>query len=304
VTTPPVDAEAGAISGARAVAVPARWPLMFVAATPRHALSRLAGEFARTRFPAPMQRVLNRGFVRTFKVDAEEAEFPIEDYTSLQALFTRRLRLGARPLAEDPTAIVSPVDGALGACGTARDGRLLQVKGREYDVETLLGGGLRAQAFAAGTYATYYLSPRDYHRIHAPVAGQVVAARYLPGQLWPVNRRAVAHIDDLFARNERLVTFIGTAHGEVAVVAVGATMVGRVVVTYDDLTTNLRGAAQIEREYPNGPRLARGEELGRFEFGSTVVVVLPPGAGAFDERPAGTSVRMGQAVGQLGGTGA
>jgi len=284
------------------VAVPARWPLLLLTAIPKHLFSRLAGWFATRHWPQPWQRWLNRSFANQYRIDADESELPIEAYPSLQALFTRRLKLAARPLAADPRALVAPVDSAIGACGTADEDRIVQVKGRDYSVEQLLGGGDLSQPFRGGLFATFYLSPHDYHRIHSPIDGQVRAARYLPGRLWPVSPRAVAHIDDLFGRNERLAIFIESAIGPVALVAVGATMVGRVVVNFDDLTTHLAGARQVERRYPAGQQLHRGDEIGRFEFGSTVVMVLAAGSAELDLQP-GQSVHMGQAIGRVSAAG-
>lgn len=283
-------------------AVPARWPLLLLAALPKHLLSRAAGWFASCHWPAAVQRWINRSFARRYAIDGDAAELPVEAYPSLQALFTRRLKLAARPIASDPLALVAPVDCVIGACGIASGDRALQVKGRDYSIDQLLGGGDLSARFHDGLFATFYLSPHDYHRIHSPVDGQIRAARYLPGRLWPVNPRAVAHVDDLFARNERLAVFIETAIGPVALVAVGATMVGCVVVNFDDLTTDIAGGQQVERHYPDGARLHRGDEIGRFEFGSTVVLVLPPTGALLELRP-GQHVCMGQAIGRFGAAG-
>lgn len=279
-------------------AIPARWPLIFVATMPRHLLSRLGGSLVRIRWPGFLQRILNGLFVWLFGVDASESEQPIADYKSIQDLFTRQLKAGSRPIEGTDQTLVAPADGAMGACGVAGEDRAIQAKGRSYSVTSLLGGGTRAQKYIGGSYATFYLSPRDYHWFHTPAAGRVCCARYLPGALWPVNKRAVAHIDDLFARNERLVTFIETQYGEIAVVAVGATMVGRVVVTFDEeLTTNVSDGQMLERDYAKGKKYKKGAQLGRFEFGSTIIVVLPHAAGHFNSLTLGAPCRVGQAVG-------
>ncbi len=279
--------------------LPARWPLQLLGVLPRHLLSRVAGGLVRLRWPRPLQGWLNRGFVALFGVDADEAAEPIASYPSIQELFTRHLKPGARPVETEAGLLVSPVDGALGETGVADGDRLLQVKGKHYSLRELLGGGELAERFVGGAFATLYLSPRDYHRIHVPCAGQVVTARYLPGGLWPVNPRAVAHVDSLFARNERLVTFLDGEAGMLALVAVGATMVGRTVVEYDSLVTNPATRTLTERHYPDGMRLSRGEEIGRFEFGSTVVLVLEPGRGQFDAALPGATLRLGERIGVI-----
>ncbi|MFH1809955.1 MAG: archaetidylserine decarboxylase [Pseudomonadota bacterium] len=289
------------VGAADDAAIPARWPLWLIATLPRHLLSHLAGAFARYRFPPALQQRLNRGYVRSFGVDASEAEFGVGSYPSIQALFTRRLREGARPVDESVGSLVSPVDGAWGEAGLADGDRAIQVKGRDYSLRALLGGGTRAEAFVGGSFATFYLSPRDYHRIHSPVDGEVRTALYLPGSLWPVNQRAVHHVADLFARNERLVLFFDAPAGPVALVAVGATMVGRTVLVFDDLHTNARARRRDERSYDGVP-FRRGQELARFEFGSTVVLVLGPGVGTFDVASPGTPLRMGERVGGLSTT--
>lgn len=285
-------------TGAR---LPARWPLIFVALLPRHLASRLAGALAAIRWPSVLQRWLNRAFVALAGVDASESELPITSYPSIQALFTRRLRPGLRPLdtERDADALMSPVDGRVGECGMVSAGTAVQVKGRSYTVARLLGEDAPRAELEGGTFATLYLSPRDYHRIHAPAAGRVTEARYLPGRLWPVNPRAVAHIDDLFAANERLVVWLETRRGPLALVAVGATLVGRVVVSFDDLTTNVRRGTRVVRRYEAGTTFAPGDELGRFEFGSTVVMVAPPATGVLAPASPGSVIRVGERIGTL-----
>jgi len=176
------------------------------------------------------------------------------------------------------------------------------VKGRPYSLAALLGDAAVARAFEGGVYATFYLSPRDYHRFHMPCAALVRRAIYLPGSLWPVNRVGVEGIDGLFAQNERLCAFLSVrgAAEDCCLVSVGATLVGKVRVRFDDLTTNLRGARPVTRSYADPmPRFAKGEEWGRFEFGSTIVLVAAPGLMQLDAQPPGTQLRLGQRIGRL-----
>jgi phosphatidylserine decarboxylase len=267
---------------------------------PRAALSRLAGWVACRHWPAPLQRALNLGFGRAVGVDFAELRSPLAEFRTLQEFFTRELREGARPLDPAPDALLSPCDGRWGAAGSIRGGQLLQVKGRSYSLAELLGSEADARALEGGEFATLYLAPRDYHRFHTPCAARVSRARYLPGALWPVNRAGLHGVDALFARNERLCAFLARDGRELCVVAVGAMLVGRVRLSFDELCTRTRPAARCERSYTD-VRLAAGAELGRFEFGSTLVLLIPPDAGRLALRPPGEPVRVGARIGTLGG---
>jgi phosphatidylserine decarboxylase len=178
-------------------------------------------------------------------------------------------------------------------------GRCLQVKGRPYSVGALLDDEQAASAFEGGTFATLYLSPRDYHRFHAPWSGDVVSARYVPGALWPVNTAGVTHVDGLFAKNERIIAMLepaGHPSALLAMIAVGATMVGKVRVTFDDLTTNT-SSGSTARTYDPARPLLKGEEWGRFEFGSTIVLLATPGWLRLDAQPPGTPLLLGSRIG-------
>jgi len=269
---------------------------------PKHVLSRVVGQFATLRLPEPLQGWVIRAFARAVGVDFADVRDPVESFRCLQDFFTRALRDGARPIDPTPDAVVAPCDGQWGASGTVVDGTLLQIKGRPYSLAALLGDADTARAFEGGVYATFYLSPRDYHRFHMPCAAAVRRLLYLPGSLWPVNRLGVEGIDGLFAENERLCAFLSVrgAGEDCCLVAVGATLVGKVCVTFDDLTTNKRGARPTARSYVDPvPRFAKGEEWGRFEFGSTIVLVAAPGLMKLDAQPSGTPVRLGQGIGRL-----
>lgn len=275
--------------------------LALLRALPTHALSRGAGWLAARRLPRWLRVPAVRAFGRAVGVDFGEVAEPLAAFESVQAFFTRRLRDGVRPIDPAPEALVSPCDGAWGAAGRIERGRLLQVKGRHYDCAALLGDAGAAARFDGGAFATLYLSPRDYHRFHAPCAGRVRRAVHIPGTLWPVNRIGVEGIAGLFAVNERLCALLSVAGAseDLALVAVGATMVGKVRVTFDDLTTNRRVQAPEVRSYGDGIPLAKGEEWGRFEFGSTIVLVAAPGLLTLDVQPPGTAVRLGQRIGTL-----
>ena len=261
-------------------------------------LSRCTGRLADLRFPGPLLRAAIRAYSRFYKVDWSEVAEPLEAFPTFNAFFTRRLRDGARPVAAGP-CVVSPSDSRLSAFGKIPgDGRLEQIKGRSYSVEALLGSPEDAALFREGVYATLYLSPSMYHRVHSPVDGRIRSWRYLRGRLFPVNEMAVRSVDGLFTQNERVAVFVETEEfGPVAVVLVGATNVGRITLGFTDLVTNV-GRPAMRTEAPSPIPIARGAELGAFNLGSTVVLLVANGA----LRPAGPSpgdlVRMGQALWQ------
>jgi phosphatidylserine decarboxylase len=258
------------------------------------ALSRLAGRLSDLRMPGFMLRPLLRAYSRAFGVDLEEAEGPIDAYPTFNAFFTRRLREGSRPVCLDPGVVTAPCDARLSSLGAVPgDGRLEAVKGRDYSIEALLGSVEDARPFRAGVHATLYLSPAMYHRVHSPVDGGVRAWRHVPGRLFPVNAAGVRSIPGLFTRNERVAVFCETeAHGPVAVVLVGAANVGRMSLAFTDLVTN-RGRAGGRAEPPAPVRLTRGGDLGVFNLGSTVVLLVADASLAPVAR-AGGLVRMGE----------
>jgi len=267
---------------------------------PRNLLSRAAGRFAALRLPRALVRAEIGIFARAVGADLSEVRDPLDSFGSLQEFFVRALRDGARPIAPGADALVAPCDGAWGESGRVAGGTLLQLKGRPYALADLLASGEDAMRFEGGAFATFYLAPRDYHRFHAPCPARVERAVYVPGTLWPVNRIGLEGVDSLFAQNERICAWL-RAPGDalLCLVAVGATMVGKVRVTFDALETNVRGARTQRRAYPASVALARGEEWGRFEFGSTLVLLAEPGCVELDAKPAGARLRLGERIGRL-----
>lgn len=269
---------------------------------PTRLLSRLLHGLAEARTPR-FKNLLIRLFVRAYRVDLREAESAEPDaYPTFNAFFTRRLAADARPLPADADAIVSPVDGRLGAFGAIERGRLFQVKGAAYDVTDLLGGREEwAAAFLAGRYATLYLAPSDYHRVHMPVSGSLRDTLYVPGRLFGVNPASVRAIPRLFTRNERLVTLFDTACGPMAAVLVGAFGVGGIRTVWSGNVTPPHRRQPRHDSFAAGEErvhLERGAELGAFHFGSTVVLLFGPGAVAWNGNlHAGMTLRMGQALG-------
>ncbi len=259
---------------------------------PTRLISRSWGRITRK----PTSRHLIGPFARLFRVDTAEAEHAPGDYGCLNAFFTRRLKPGCRPIDSDPEAVVSPVDGSVSACGRIDQDRMLQIKGIEYTLFGLLRDGPMAKRFQDGSYATLYLSPQDYHRVHAPVDMTVTGLGYMPGSLLPVNPPSVRWIDQLYTQNERLMVYADTAVGKLAVVLVGAHCVGSISLAFHDMVTNRPGEGPRRIDLDRPVELAKGAELGVFEMGSTTVLLFEPGAVEFDLPEPGLPVRLGQRI--------
>lgn len=265
---------------------------------PQHALSRLVGRLARIEQPA-VKDLLIRGFMRLYTIDMSDAvETDATAYPTFNAFFTRALVSGARELPVEEHALACPVDGIVSQSAAVEAGRVLQAKGFRYDLPQLLGGDTPA-ALLDGSFATLYLAPWHYHRIHSPAAARLVEMRYLPGALFSVNGATVGAVPRLFARNERVACLFETDFGPMAVVLVGALNVGSIETTWAGEVAPGPDRQACTWRYPaEGPgsvRLARGEELGRFNMGSSVVVVLPKGGPRIAaEIVPGQAIRMGQ----------
>lgn len=244
---------------------------------PKNLLSSIIGRLANIHWPKGMMLLINRSFVRVFNIDLKEAEKPLEDYRSLQELFIRRLKPGLRTIAQGDN-VCSPCDGTVSISGHIIDGMLIQVKGRMYSLKNLLQDQEIAKNFLGGFYATIYLSPKDYHRFHMPMEGQIEKTIYIPGSLWPVNRWAVNNIHELFCQNERMVSLIKPKHrqGMIAHIAVGATMVGKIELDYGNFS-HKKSKDKTVWEHKQAIYLKKGMELGKFMFGSTIILLFSPG---------------------------
>ena len=264
---------------------------------PKRALTVLAGRIASAR-AGSLTHTLIRRFVARYQVDMSEALDPrIESYESFNAFFTRALRPGVRPLARSDW--VCPVDGAVSQYGRIEHDRVIQAKGHTYSTQALLGGDQDLSAtFKDGWFATLYLSPRDYHRIHMPCEARLVRMTHIPGSLYSVNPATARGIEGLFARNERVVCLFDTARGPFALILVGATIVGSMATTWHGVVNQPRFGAPRRWDYvPGAIHLDQGAEMGRFLLGSTVVMLWPTGPLRFNAAWApGTSVRMGEAM--------
>ncbi|HUO94743.1 MAG TPA: archaetidylserine decarboxylase [Steroidobacteraceae bacterium] len=274
---------------------------------PQHLLTALVHRVTRSERPA-VRRALVRGFRRLYAVDLDEAAEPdAERYASFNEFFTRALKPGARPIAPGPLTLASPCDGTVSERGAIEGERLLQArlaaKSRWYTLSELLGDPARAAPFAGGEFATIYLAPHNYHRVHMPLAGTLTSVHYVPGALFSVNGATAATVPRLFARNERVACLFDTAAGPLAVVFVGALNVGSIgLVGYGDLTPRRPREALSLPPPPSLPGFLKGAELGRFNMGSTIILLLARGAVAWLPRcVAGGTVRMGEALGECRG---
>jgi phosphatidylserine decarboxylase len=264
---------------------------------PKQALTILAGRIAARRGGRATTRLI-RLFVAKYGVDMSEAANPdIASYATFNDFFTRALKPGVRPLADAPW--ICPVDGVISQLGATDRDRILQAKGHHYAITALVGGDDElARHFEHGSFATLYLSPRDYHRIHMPCEGRLLRMIYVPGTLFSVNPVTARGVPGLFARNERVVCLFDTPRGPFVIVLVGATIVGSVATVWHGVVNSPRPAQLREWRYEDREIvLKRGEEMGRFQLGSTVVMLFPQDTLVFNSEWApGRAVRLGEAM--------
>lgn len=270
-------------------------------ALPHRALSAAARKLAYSANPAIKQRLIDTVVAR-FGVDlSEAAESDPSAYPTFNAFFTRALKPGARMPDPDPRTVLMPADGHISQCGPIESGRIFQAKGKHFTASQLLGGDADAAPFEHGSFATVYLSPRDYHRVHMPWTGTLRETVHVPGRLFSVGTDAVANVQALFARNERLVCHFDTDFGPMACVMVGAMLVSGVETVWSGVEIPEYGTKITRKDYRGqGIVLERFGEMARFNYGSTVIVLLPPGAASLAPRlGAETPVRLGQALARL-----
>ncbi len=250
---------------------------LLIPVLPKNDLSHAVGKIVHTKLPGSLGRKSVGMFARYYNINLEEAEHGLEDYPSIGALFTRKLKEGLRPVGK---GIVHPADALITEAAPIKDGQAIQAKGRTYSVAGLLGGGPYSENFNDGAFVTYYLCPTDYHRVHSPVDGKIIWSNHIPGALWPVNEWSTQKIPNLFNVNERIAVVIESERGLVALVMVAATNVGNMSMTFDpSITTKVRRGSRKPhpKTYAPGVTVSRGEEVGIFHMGSTVVMLYAPG---------------------------
>lgn len=264
---------------------------------PGAAYSAFVGTLASRALPGPLRALAYRAFARAVGANLDEAELPLGEYASLGDFFARKLREGARTIEPAQDAIISPCDGVIAARGEAVDGALVQAKGKNYRLDELVANEDLAARLTGGDYMTIYLSPKDYHRVHTPVDAEIISYDYVPGTLWPVNRWATERREGLLARNERVVIRMNAgALGDVALVMVGAAGVGNIRLAHAPDSATFRSLRERRRIELSGVTVKKGDELGAFRLGSTVVLVFQPGKAQL-RGEVSQAVRFGESIG-------
>jgi len=266
---------------------------------PKNLISSLFGKLVHLRLPSFIVQPVIRAFARRYGANLNESAHSADYFKSLGDFFVRTLKPGARPIGE---GIVSPADGKLVNFGLIENDSLTQIKGRNYSLSEFLCDAELARRFKNGFFVTIYLAPGDYHHVHSPQSGEVRQSIHIPGTLWPVNEWSVKNIDKLFCVNERVVTCIGNEESLAAVVMVGATNVGSMEMVYDSFVTNPLGSGFVNRTvqnkvYSSPLQLQKGDKLGTFNLGSTVVLLFEqekftPGSGCVSGK-----IKFGESIG-------
>lgn len=242
---------------------------------PKHLLSRLVGWLANCRLNWLKNLMIN-WFIRHYQVDMSIAALPhAKDYVTFNGFFIRRLKAGVRPIATEPNSIISPVDGIISQYGGIKQGSLIQAKGFKYSLESLFAGAESTQNFADGQFMTLYLSPKDYHRVHMPIDGELLEMIYVPGSLFAVNSATTNQIPAIFAKNERVICVFQTSHGKMAVILIGALLVASIHTVWAGKVTPGKDKPIKSITY-EGIELKKGAEIGYFSMGSTVIILFEP----------------------------
>ncbi len=269
---------------------------MLLTLMPKHSFSLGMQWLSDLHLPKSVQQKAIRTFANQYSIDLDEVEKPLSEYATFDEFFTRRLKPGARIVDSAENALVSPCDGFWSNAGRIEELQLEQIKGKRYRLDALLGGEDLAEPYADGGYATLYLSPKDYHRVHFPCDGRVVLTRYIPGRQFPVNAPSVRTIEELFSRNERMVTVLETSKGLMAIVMVAATCVSRITQSYDPtLAAFDRKVGGTFHHYP-AVDISKGDELGIFHLGSTVILAFPEETLELENGRIGAPLTMGERI--------
>lgn len=279
--------------------------ILFVAlqyVLPKHWLTALIWRIARVRHTGTKNFLITR-FVRLYDVDVDEVLLNVpQDFATFNDFFIRELKSDARHIDSAVDTIVSPVDGTVSVAGSIHAGSIIQAKGIDYRLDDLLATDLDdARSFEHGSFATFYLAPHNYHRVHMPIDGELYAARYVPGDLFSVNEATVANVKGLFRRNERLIMYFNTAHGTAVLIFVGALNVGSISTPWSgELRPRKKGVVDALDITEHATSLQKGDLLGWFNMGSTVILLLPENACAWgDFLKPGATLHMGSAIGKL-----
>lgn len=278
----------------------AEWFVALQRILPQHILSRLGSSLAEAKTPW-LKNFLIEQFIRTYNIDMDEAASDdLDDYEHFNAFFTRALKEGVRPIDQTENSITVPADGTVSQLGVIEEGNIFQAKGKSFSTASLLGADNEdSQRFLNGNFITIYLSPKDYHRVHMPISGELVFTRYIPGKLFSVNDTTTQYIDGLFAKNERLVCMFDTPVGRCAVILVGAMMVAGIESVwhghYQPNTLMTQEFKEQTEASQQKVKLQKGEEMGRFKFGSTAILLFEPGKTTWaDQYKPGAKTKLGE----------
>ena len=266
---------------------------------PKKGWSRLLSVLVQTRFPKFFSQWVMRRFITTYQLDMNEAEKSLADYPTMGSLFTRTLKANTHTIDQSDLTAVSPADGHVLNSGRLHEGKLIQCKGHDFDTQDLLIDSEMAERFKNGTWCTVYLSPRDYHRVHHPIEGNITRADYINGALWPVNQAAVQNVKKLFCVNERVVTYVDSPLGEVATIMVGATSVGHITMAFDPKVVANKGHKSQNKSYAEPIEVKRADELGIFHLGSTAIVLFANPKVELAELADGQPIRIGEAIAKI-----
>lgn len=270
---------------------------------PKHGLSRVIAKLAESKRPWLKNKLISAA-IKAFDINmAEAATEDLDAYANFNAFFTRELKAGVRPIDTSKTSLISPADGAISQAGQISKNRILQAKGIDYSVSRLVGNSTQALTYENGSFATIYLSPKDYHRVHMPISGKLLSSRYIPGELFSVNDQTAQALPGLFARNERLVCeFESTECGHFSLIFVGAMLVAGIETIWSGFEQPGPGAVR-ETDYSEDTfHFAKGDEIGRFKFGSTVILLFPQQSIEWSDniKPSAT-VKMGEKIAEKTG---
>ena len=265
---------------------------------PKHGLSRVIAKLAESKRPWLKNKLISAA-IKAFDINmAEAATEDLDAYENFNAFFTRELKAGVRPIDTSRTSLISPADGAISQAGQISKNRILQAKGIDYSVSRLVGNSTQALTYENGSFATIYLSPKDYHRVHMPISGKLLSSRYIPGELFSVNDQTAQAMPGLFARNERLVCeFESAEFGRFSLIFVGAMLVAGIETIWSGFEKPGPGAVRETDYSEDAFRFAKGDEIGRFKFGSTVILLFPQQSIEWSDniKPSAT-VKMGEKI--------
>lgn len=267
---------------------------IFMYLLPKSCISHLVGILVTFKKPKFFIKKSVHIFAKIFKINTNEAEKPIDSYDNIQDYFVRSLKTNARTINNQSDIIVSPCDGFISECSNINKETLIQAKGKKYTLSNLIKDSSETEYFTNGYYCTIYLSPKDYHRFHMPIDGKIYKSIYYPGQLWPVNKWSVNNVEQLFCQNERVITFIKINNNiNCALIFVAATIVGGINLNYAKMQ-NRKNKLIVEENHDN-ICLKKGDELGKFMFGSTIIMLLPQNVSKFI-KSSGENIKMGESL--------